>query len=278
MIDECLPDVIGATNNILEIVKMLLKPRSIRKCAEAELYREKLHQEIKEMREQNLMDILSKAEEYIDSKIDEKINIDESWILNFIDASQNICDSSMQDIMSRILAKKLTKPDSISIRTLKTICELSFDECQLFSKLLSYSIRTKDGRVFIFHPIVTNEYKKNSTTYIEHLRLAECGLTTMLDDCYRIEPEEDANLIFGDHLGVIKADGNRVDSYCLSCLTTVGMEILNLLEQTLIIEYDLEFLKCAMRILKRKNNFETSIHKLVAYDVESIDYLSENLL
>ena len=133
MIDECLPDVISTANNILEIVKMLLKPRSIRKCADAELYKEEIHQKIKEIREQNLMDILSKAEEYIDSKIDEKINIDESWILNFIDASQNICDSSMQDIMSRILAKKLTDPSSISTRTLKTICELSFDECQLFS-------------------------------------------------------------------------------------------------------------------------------------------------
>ena len=143
---------------------------------------------------------------------------------------------------------------------------------------MKYSMRIKNGRVFIFHPIVTNEYKKDSTEYVEHMRLAECGLTTMMEDCYKINPEKDANLIFGDYVGVIKADGKRVDSYCLSCLTSVGMEILSLLEQTLIIEYDLEFFKCAMRILKRENNFETSIHKLVAYDVESVDYLSENLL
>lgn len=277
MAGEDLNQISNIIDKGMDIVHMVLEPWYIKRRADALEYEFNIVQMIEAKKLNNLENVIKPVQEQVDVNKDD-ISIDDDWMLKFIDCAQNTSTGEMQEILSRILLRKIKDPNACSIRTLSVMTDLSYDECKLFSKMIRYSVRMKNGTVFILHPDIINGYCSKTTDYPEQMKLSECRLTTIFDPCYRINPDDEAFLIYDGYVGVIDAHGSMVDSCCLSCLTTAGMEIYHLLENELNIDYDLEFFKYSLESIKRQNGFNVSLHKLVKYECSSIDYYREDLM
>lgn len=270
-------EVIKATGSVANLFSKLLDPWCIRKKAEAEKYAEELRLSLDRKRTKNIESVFEKARLYIDERIENAV-LDEDWIFRFIEIAQNTNDEKMQDFLAKTLASKLKDPNCCSTRTLSVLCDLSHDECLLFAKLLKYSVHQKDGTVYLLHPKIINGYQPGSTNYSEHMLLSECNLSTMLDGCYSVEPDHDVSLIYGNHVGVIKANGDTVDIRCLSCLTKAGEEIYQLLREQIDIESDLDLFRHALRIIGSYNGMSVSLHRLGSYDMDNIYFYPDDEL
>jgi hypothetical protein len=88
----------------------------------------------KELRRQrNIESITRKAITALPSSVSSE-PVDEDWIFDFYERSQDISDEQIQEIWARILAGEVTQPGSFSKRTLETVKTLSANEAQLFVK------------------------------------------------------------------------------------------------------------------------------------------------
>lgn len=261
----------------IDFLHMLLKPWATRKMADAKMYEAEVMLEIEARKNKNLYSVMQKTTEYIEEAWD-NLKIDEDWFMKFIEFSQNTNNEELQDLLAKILAEKLKHPEACSLRTLSVLNNLSYDECILFGKLIRFSIKQKNGNVYIPHPEVINNYKPGTTMYSEHLLLSECGLTNVLDGCYRINPDNEVCLIYGGYVGVVDAQSKQIDSWCMSILTVAGKEIYHILKKYIVPEYDLDFFRCALRFIGERNGMSVSLHKLIKYDVTDIEYYRDNVL
>ena len=89
------------------------------------------------------MSNLGKILEFAITEFQERDNIpnvqlDNEWLLKFLDTAGQVSDEEKQKIMAKVLAGQLKKPDSISYRTLSILKVLTKKELQIFKKAVSY--------------------------------------------------------------------------------------------------------------------------------------------
>ncbi len=75
--------------------------------------------------------------------------VDEDWIVSFFDLCQDVRNSEMQQIWSKLLAGEVAMPGTFRPRTLQTVKSITTEEAQMFTKLCSFSFCPSDGE-FIF--------------------------------------------------------------------------------------------------------------------------------
>lgn len=96
--------------------------------------------------------------------------VSQDWMTRFINNAQDVSDEEIQTIWANILSQEVVKPNSISLRTLDILKNISKDDALLFNKVSQAAIR----RGFI--PRNDKILKKYNIFYGEILRLDEIGL------------------------------------------------------------------------------------------------------
>ena len=90
----------------------------------------------------NLEKVLEKALEFCpDSETTD--NIDPDWFFSFVDMAENIYSLTMQEIWGKIFAVEISNPGTFSIRTLKTLKELTQRDATIFQLAVGLAARKK---------------------------------------------------------------------------------------------------------------------------------------
>src|SRR5947208_71749 len=70
-------------------------------------------------RQKNIESIVTQAQEELPETVD-KHPVNEDWITQFFNLSQDVGDSEMQTVWARLLAGEVARPEGFSLRTLQT--------------------------------------------------------------------------------------------------------------------------------------------------------------
>ena len=131
-----------------------------------------------QFRQNNVNNIISKAEENIKSK-DKSIKSPEAeWLGPFIDYSKDVSDKKLQNIWSEILEGKVNNKNT-SIRTLSVLRKINSSEANLFNRFLNYNIDS-----FVYYK--ENKMPKGFPTFSEISLLLEIGLVKQMSNVVRI--------------------------------------------------------------------------------------------
>jgi len=208
-------DLAGLSEPLKKIIEVissgigtLYRPRQIRKEADANAYR-KEQETIAEakrieiegnakidllerakrrlvyrefQRQENIEEIAEKAIVLIDQKDVSPDKVDDDWITRFFQYAQDISTEQAREIWSRVLAKEVEQPNTISLRCLDNLKNISNKEAKLFSTLCQ--MLSNGNHVF---------YPSNSELHFEILGL----------NFAHIEILRDAGLIKPHHLNMI---------------------------------------------------------------------------
>jgi hypothetical protein len=160
---------------------------------------------------------------------------DEDWITRFFTCAEDISNSKMQELWSRILTNEIKKPGSYSLKTLECIRNLSADDAQTFEKLGKYAVLS-GGTSFI--PVNDKKWlqKEYGIEPIDHFNLSELGCLYPTDLSIEIdwsqEIPETSFTIDGKILVIKKNECTQKVSLPIWKFTSVGSELLQLLEQS----------------------------------------------
>ena len=108
-------------------------------------------------------------------------DVEDDWIVNFLDKCKNISENDMQALWSRILAGEANNPGSFSRRTVNLVADLESSDAELFSKYCSYMwLSHADSEL---HPFIfdfgNDVYTRKNISYASALHLQSLGLITL---------------------------------------------------------------------------------------------------
>jgi hypothetical protein len=178
-------DLVGVEQPLTKLVESvsnaigtLYEPRRIRKkakadaeaavtLAEAEVQVEELKRRASERiahtearRQRNIDQIIEQAIKELPESVNEE-PINEDWIAQFFNLSQDVGDSDMQILWARLLAGEVSCPGSYSFRTLQTVKVLSKEDARLFSQYCSYVWQISGGPISLYTDAETDRYIAN---------------------------------------------------------------------------------------------------------------------
>lgn len=125
------------------------------------------HQEI--TRQKNIEEIAEKSIKYLPDTVSDD-PLDSDWRTRFFNKAQDISEEKTQEIWAKILTDELTKPGTISIRTLDVISNITKKEAELFQ--IACSLATSQS--YILKP--NNGIEKFGLTFSNILSLRDAGL------------------------------------------------------------------------------------------------------
>ena len=228
-------------------IGILYEPTRIRKTAKAEadaaLIKAKGKIEIKRLsdrvtnrkkyietrRQNNIENIVGIALTQLPEKVDEN-PVDEDWIIQFFNVSQDIGNEKMQSLWGRLLAGEVAKPNSFSLRTLNLIGMLRQKDAEIIEKASNYL----SNSLYILFPGKTKDYLQTiGLGYFEMLNLRSLGLfsdTAPLN----MEPSNTYNFHYFDRKSSVtipeKTEDDLSNLYWLSAIVTtdIGKEVVSL--------------------------------------------------
>jgi hypothetical protein len=131
----------------------------------------------KELRRQSNIDsIVEGAANCITDPVSPE-SVDEDWIVNFFELSQDVGNEQLQQVWSKLLAGEITRPGSCSHRTLQVIKGLTTKEANAFVKLCSFSFQTDGKYIFpslnhdFFEFIRNNGFSTDMETHLKNIGL-----------------------------------------------------------------------------------------------------------
>jgi len=147
---------------------------------------------IKEYTNQN--DIFNEAMNYLSSKgdFDKVKEVNDDWLDFFFDKARSIEREDMQIIWSKLLAKEVKNPNSVSKQLLHILTIIDHSDALSFSKLVNFSIYVDNKDcVIIFYDELYDIYTPNGLVEEELLGLEAIGLlhTSMSGYDYSIETD-----------------------------------------------------------------------------------------
>ncbi|MCK4568890.1 MAG: DUF2806 domain-containing protein [Bacteroidales bacterium] len=251
----------------------LYKPTAIRKKADAEAYRigilEKAKSKAKAERKEIELEIFERAENRLlhrellrQQNIEEVIQIagdqlnqeesvsddpvDDDWIARFFNIVQDISDKDVRNLWGRILSGEVKKPNSYSFRTMDTLRNISPLEAKLFMKFSKF-VLIEGKNAFVFNTNKEGNFAHGGKTlldeyeipYSDLLILEDAGLIVANDVQLTINATDNSTaFVYGDYAVVFEAPEKSppISTECI-CLTRAGYELVNLTEQSLVLEY-----------------------------------------
>lgn len=131
------------------------------------------------IKQTNLEEVLKQALIHV-SEDENEVNdepVDQDWFSRFTAIAENISDTNMRDLWSKILAGEVKRPGSLSLRTLDIIKNISQDEAIMFVEILPYVFHSNNDTSFIYN--LEDILIQNNITYRKLLILQECGLLNL---------------------------------------------------------------------------------------------------
>lgn len=100
--------------------------------------------------------------------------VDNGWMSRFMNSVGDVSNKDLQELWAKILAEEIKQPDSVSLRTLNVLSNLSKQEAELFMKYCPFVLVEKDGNFCI---IKDREIEKTYNIKFDDIfKLDECGL------------------------------------------------------------------------------------------------------
>jgi len=228
---------------------------------------------LEERRQNNINKIVNNAISQLPEQIDTEKTADQDWVSRFFNISQDINNEEMQLIWGKILAGEVSHPNSYSLRTLDLLKNLTQSEAKLFSKVGKFAITDITGNEnfpFIIDPdngdYLENEY---GILFTDLLTLRDANLLTPSNLSINFENTEDmvkAHFKYaGKYLAIEKQTNPQEFGIPIVVFTSIGKELLQLLDITLDIKY---FEKFASLFLK--HDFNVYIGDFVGRDEKKI--------
>lgn len=166
---------IGKAEAENEKLKIIARAES-KKDAEAIITRAKTRQELQLYQKQvNVENIAAKTQEELKGKDVSAQPVDKDWTMRFLDVAENISRENMQDILAKILAGEIQKPQTFSLQTLEIVKRMGKDDLEIFLRFIAISnsdgiLRLGEHDNFLF------ENQRYGVTYSDFLHLASLGL------------------------------------------------------------------------------------------------------
>lgn len=138
---------------------------------------------IKAKQDKNVMRVLSHASSSLDGKLADNPflqaeEIEEDWLLDFMERIRNVSDDEIQKLWGRIMAEKAIGT-RVSKQLLRVLYEIEHEEAMLFTRLVSYTlmIHYKDGTKSPIPALINEKESAEKTTRSEVIkRLINLGL------------------------------------------------------------------------------------------------------
>jgi hypothetical protein len=132
-------------------------------------------------RQENIEGIVVQASKELPEAVDEQ-PVNEDWIAQFFNLSQDISDSEMQILWARILAGEVARPESYSLRTLQTVKVLSKGDARLFSQYCSYVWQLRGNTLCHYRTDETDSHiASKGIGGVERKHLQDLGLMNSSD-------------------------------------------------------------------------------------------------
>lgn len=204
-------------------------------------------------RQFNIDMIIQETFKHLNEGIDNDNNniIEEDWISDFFNFSQDISNEQLQKIWGKLLANEVDKPGSISRRTLYTLRTISHKEALLFNMFCSNTIKiteTIDNYNSIGMIIFPDEDHHKFDDFDWNIENTDVGILQEINLVQYLEfyLEEGDNFQFkiGDKVFNFKQKKEQQISF--HQLTSIGKELYSTLE----IKPNLAFLKRTEKYLK----------------------------
>lgn len=150
----------------------------------------------REIRRQNNIDSIVKGAAAALPNTVSSEPVDEDWIVNFFELSQDVGDEEMKQIWSKLLAGEVAKPGSFKPRTLQTVKSLTPEEARMFTTMCSFSFVTGDDNYFF--PIFSHDFfvfvRKHGLSTKTETHLKNIGLLSH-SKVFKTADDEDGDLI-----------------------------------------------------------------------------------
>jgi hypothetical protein len=127
-------------------------------------------------RQKNIDSIVSKTADLLPEEVsDEKV--DDDWVVQFINYSQDVSNEEMQLLWARLLAGEVARPGTYSLRALQLVRLLTPKDAEIFKRLCNYSWKVGRGLLTISYFYTPAEKADhNRIPFEEYLHLESLGL------------------------------------------------------------------------------------------------------
>lgn len=229
-----------------------------------------------ELRKQNnLEQIFKKTEqalqnEQVESQETFSEPLNEDWLSYYIEGASKISDEQVQDLWAKILAGEIITPKTFSKRTLDVLLRLSQEEAKLFEKICRYVVEIDDKLILINEE---NFNPSNYFTYLEILRLGECGLinsSTTNSLNANIAPTDKFAIVYGKDVIIGETTKQEKIHLQIFPLTVAGTELIKIILPTR--KYD--YLKELTKYLRNKyKDIAWNINQILSREGKNIRYV-----
>lgn len=139
----------------------------------------------------NNFKVINQSLQYLPENVD-NTPVDEDWIIDFFNKSQDISNEMMQQIWAQILTKEVTKPGSFSLRTLNVVKMMNKNDAELFSFVSNFFVKLDSNYMFLSSidsksKLMMEFYKKNQVYRNKIIQLENLGLLNPRLNLFSIE-------------------------------------------------------------------------------------------
>lgn len=227
----------------------------------------------------NFLTVAKKADGYYREhpRLEEKGTYDFDWFMRFFEAVGNVSDETMQNLWAKILAREIAQPSTFSLKTVDVMRNLSKRDAELFIKVCSHSFISSATNYFLPNEDEFIEYV--GIQYADIMKLSELGLifndaTITLNMDISNEPQ----ILINNHsliMLITSASGNSEKASIRQYpFTEVGKELSTMISES---ASDEDFVKYG-QLLSRNKSHKISVHKVIKWNGDSVEYNKINLI
>lgn len=171
-------------------------------------------------RQKNIEAIVKKATEQLPESVS-KEKVEEDWIAQFFNHSQDISNEEMQLIWARLLAGEIEKPGSFSLRTLQLVRVLRQSDATLFRRFCNF---IWNNQMHFYSHSTLDILGRKGIGYGELINLESLDLISLNEVSFGAEPGETLELNYIGKQYSLNAEG-RLPRLPMYPLTDIGREL-----------------------------------------------------
>ncbi|HAT4256026.1 DUF2806 domain-containing protein [Clostridium perfringens] len=230
------------------------------------------YQEIK--KQENIDSVIDNAYSELEGKeLESEENVDNDWMIRFINSVEDISNEKMQIIWGKILAGEIINPNSVSLRTLDILRNLSKNEAKLFEKICNYIINER----YIYND--DDILKKYEIIYADMLNLADYGLinsSMLLSNNININENEVMLFKNDEYIVMAKSNTENIEiSLPIFLLSEAGKELSKIVNKKVNSNYIFDV---ANDIKEKNQNINVAVYKITSIIDNNVTFERENLL
>lgn len=200
--------------------------------------------------------------------------VDKTWMLRFFKSIEDISDEELHIIWGKILAGEIKQPNTISLRTLNIIKNISKNEALLFNDISRFVFQQNNT---LFLPDDIDLLEKHNIHYSDLLQLQEMGFIIISNTLIRMHIPEENILLFHNNNYCVTArsiastnDQLEISAYLFTNAALELYHIINPPNNNNILKDYLIYLS------NKESNLQFSIFKITEINKKENNILTED--